>query len=97
VPAPGIQRVVDDEAAPQHFVVVREVVGQAERDCVKACGLGSQVQSRSIGTARNRGENLRRRIANRVLRQTTDRRIETKSMQVCAGDLRKLFSLLAGK
>jgi len=56
VPAPGIERVVDHHAVPQHFVVIREVERQALGDGQQAGGLLCQMRRAAVGAAHDQGE-----------------------------------------
>src|SRR5258708_10204030 len=43
--APRVERVVDDHAVLQHFVIVRKIRREAERDREQAAALGTQIMT----------------------------------------------------
>lgn len=47
--APCVKRIVDHHPMIEHFVVIREVVRQPEREREQSSGLRSKIQSRGIG------------------------------------------------
>src|SRR5882757_3398661 len=57
---PGVERVVDDHAMLQHFVVVGEDMAEAERDREQAGRLRREIEARGIGASDDVGELLER-------------------------------------
>src|SRR5438445_6614102 len=53
---PGIERVIDDEAVLQHFVVVRRQVSQAHGDREQPSGLRGEVMAVGVGAAHDFGD-----------------------------------------
>src|SRR5260221_5930295 len=66
ISAPGVERVVHYQAVLQHFVVVGEYGGEAERDRIEASRLRRQLQPRSVGTADDGRQCHKRRIIEAV-------------------------------
>src|SRR5215471_11166074 len=60
--APGIERVVHHHPVFEHFVVVRKVRGEAERDREQAAALRREVVARGIGAAHDFREMVEGRI-----------------------------------
>src|SRR5215217_1747912 len=65
--APAVERVVEDEAVPQHLVVVVEARAQAERDGEQPRRLRCQVEPLGVRTPNDPGELVKRRIIQPVL------------------------------
>src|SRR6516162_5818654 len=53
---PCVQRVVDDEAVSQNFLVVRRDVAQPHRDREESGGLRREIMSVGVGAAYDRGD-----------------------------------------
>ena len=56
IATPGIERVVHHHAVPEHFVIVRKVRGQAERDGEQAAALRGQIVAGRVGSSDDLGE-----------------------------------------
>src|SRR4051794_6575516 len=56
--APCIKRVIHNHAVLQHFVVIGEITGEAQRNCEQSGRLSGELQMRGIGTAHDQGKTL---------------------------------------
>src|SRR5215207_8623357 len=65
--APAVERVVEDEAVPQHLMVVLEARAQAERDGEQPRRLRRQVEPLGVRAADDAGELVERGIVQSVL------------------------------
>src|SRR3954466_8703774 len=63
---PGVERVVHHHAVPKHFVIVRKVRGQAERDGEQAAALRGQIVSGRVGASDDLGQMVESRILDAV-------------------------------
>ena len=63
---PGVERVVHHHAVPEHFVIVRKVRGQAERDGEQAAALRGQIVSGRVGPSDDLGQMVESRILDAV-------------------------------
>src|SRR5258708_37204618 len=88
ISAPGVERVVHYQAVLQHFVVVGEYGGEAERDRIEASRLRRQLQPRSVGTADDGGQCHKRRIIEAVFfEEGVEAALLTKMAQLDTGNV----------
>jgi hypothetical protein len=60
--APSVERVIDDHPVLQHFVILRKIRRQTERDREQAAALRTQVVPRCIGAPDNCGQMVECRV-----------------------------------
>src|SRR3954463_15511597 len=63
---PGVERVVHHHAMSEHFVIVRKVRGQTERDGEQAAALRGQIVSGRLGPSDDLGQMVESRILDAV-------------------------------
>src|SRR6476646_9810188 len=66
IAAPGIKRVVHHHAVPEHFMIIRKIRGQAERDGEQAAALRGQIVARRVGASDYFGQMVQSRIFDAV-------------------------------
>src|SRR5258708_947756 len=78
---PRVERVVDDHAVPQLFVIVVEIARQPHGNCVKTARFGCEVEPAGVRPAHDLREFQQRGVGQSILLQE---RIETAQLAVVA-------------